>query len=169
MSMLRSLSDLFAQSTLRRSSPEYPPHVANAKIAKSCQKQTTVFIGFRFSDHHKQIHAVALAAAAPAPLGSSYPSLLAFKALPYIIPAPFPEAKNRDTWSSVVTQTDTSPFVHARHLSSSPLSSTPFGIHNPSSHLNHPTDRWDWTQREGRILTEHNEQFLTQTNIGRSI
>lgn len=68
MSMLRSLSDLFAQSTLRRSSPEYPPHVANAKIAKSCQKQTTFFILFRFSDHRKQIHAVALAAA-PAPSG----------------------------------------------------------------------------------------------------
>lgn len=63
MSMLRSLSDLFAQSTLRRSSPEYPPHVANAKIAKSCQKQTTLFILFHFSDHHEQIHAVALAAA----------------------------------------------------------------------------------------------------------
>lgn len=46
MSMLRSLSDLFAQSTLRRSPPEYPPHVANAKIAKSCQKQTTFFLYF---------------------------------------------------------------------------------------------------------------------------
>lgn len=156
MSMLRSLSDLFAQSTLRRSSPEYPPHVANAKIAKSCQKQTTFFILFHFSDHHKQIHAVA-SSCSTSPLGSGYPSLLAFKALPYIIPAPVPEAKNRDTWSSVATQTDTSPFVHARHLSSSLLSWAPFGIHNPSSYLNHPTDRWDWTRREGWILTEHNE------------
>ena len=64
MSMLRSLSDLFAQSTLRRSPPEYPPHVANAKIAKSCQKRNKIFILFHFGNHRKQI-----CAAAAAPLG----------------------------------------------------------------------------------------------------
>lgn len=58
MSMLRSLSDLFAQSTLRRSPPEYPPHVANAKIAKSCQKKKQ---DFYFISFHNQICAAAAA------------------------------------------------------------------------------------------------------------
>lgn len=40
------------------------------------------------------------------PLGSGYPSLCALKALPYITPAPFPQAdtKNHKTWSSVTTR-----------------------------------------------------------------
>lgn len=153
MSMLRSLSDLFAQSTLRRSPPEYPPHVANAKIAKSCQKQTTFFFFIYF---------VSATAASPAPAGQvSHHSAQSERCHTLLLR---PSRIQRTTkLEALLPHTDGNTSVCLRQAPQpSPPAQTPFGIHNPSSYCNHATDGQAWTRREGGILTEHNESVLTQ-------
>ena len=135
--MLRSLSDLFAQSTLRRSPPEYPPHVANAKIAKSCQKQTTFLFYF--------VSATTTSRSTQQLFLQHRPPRLRFSITPCIqsiathYSSTLPNSRYKEPQNLKLcchTQTETSPFVSARHLSPPLLSQTPFGIHNLGSYLN---------------------------------
>lgn len=125
-----------------------PAACCKCKDCKKLSKTNNIFILFRFSDHHEQIHAVALAAA-PAPLGHVIHHSLHLKHLKQTIHYSCTLPKSKEPWHmKFCCHTD-------RHIticpSSSLLSWTPFGICNPSSCLNRPIDRWDW------ILTEHNE------------
>lgn len=129
-------------------SSRVPTACCKCKDCKKLSKTNNIFILFRFSNHHRQIHAAALTA------GQVIHPSAHSKHQCMLLLHPFWKQIQRTTkHEALLPRVDRNTTVCARLLSPPLPSRTPFGIHNPSSYL-----KPGW---EGWTLTEHNESVLS--------